>query len=141
MRIKSPLFSPAILLILFSVGSFTARNVSAQVEKEKARQELERRQQLQRNTLALLDEVVNGAWGLKLTDNRSFVLASAADLWWPHDEKRARALFWEALNNLNLPTAALNDAAAKDPPSNDSAKPATNKALTKEQAESLKRYY
>jgi hypothetical protein len=142
MRIKSPLSSLAILLILFSVGSFTARNVSAQVdEKEKARQELERQQQLQRNTLALLDEVVNGAWGLKLTDNRSFVLASAADLWWPHDQKRARALFWEALNNLNLPTAALNDASAKDPPSNDSAKPATNKALTKEQAESLKRYY
>ena len=142
MRIKTQLSSLSILMILFFVGSFTARNVSAQVdEKEKAKQELERRQQLQRNTLALLDEAVIGAWGLKLPENRSFVLATAADLWWPNDVKRARVLFWEALNTLNLPTAALDDAAGKDARANDSVKPGTDKALTKEQEQNLRRYF
>lgn len=129
------------------MGLAAAPKVSAQVdEKEKAQKELEKRQQLKRNTLALLDEVVAGAWGLKLPENRSFVLATAADLWWTHDEKRARALFWEALNTLNLPTAALDDSAVKDasvkdPPAKDPAKPATNRALTKEETQSLQRYY
>jgi hypothetical protein len=142
MRIKSQFSSFSTLLLLFSLGLFAASSVSAQVdEKEKAQKELERRQQLERNTLALLDEVVAGAWGLKLAENRSFILTTAADLWWPHDEKRGRALFWEALNNLNLPTAALDESSAKEPPRSDSAKPATTKTPTKEQVQSLSRYY
>lgn len=142
MRTKSRFSSLIMLLLLLFIGLSAAPNVSAQVdEKEKARKELERRQQLERNTLALLDEIVAGAWSLKLPENRSFVLATAADLWWTHDEKRARALFWEALNTLNLPTAALDDAAAKDAPQSDSSKPATTKGPIKEQTQSLSRYY
>ena len=57
--------------------------------------------------------------------------------------RSGRALcFWEALNNLNLlRRRRWMTAAAKDAAANDSAKPAADKALTKEQAESLKRYY
>jgi len=50
----------------------------------------------------LVDEVATGALSLKLPENRAFMLASAADLIWPNDEKRARALFWDALGAINL---------------------------------------
>jgi hypothetical protein len=63
--------------------------------------ELELKKEVERKTFALLDEVIGGAAGLRLPENRALVLSSAADLLWPRDEKRARALFKEALNNLN----------------------------------------
>lgn len=166
MRIKSQLSGLSILLLLLCLGMFAAPNVSAQVdEKEKAQKEVEKRQQLERNTLALLDEIVAGLWGLKLAENRSFVLATAADLCWPHDEKRARALFWEALNNLNLPSPVMVETAAKEttgkasskdsvakdsagkeqaanePPGKSSSKVSTAKSPTKEQTQQLTRYY
>lgn len=166
MRIKSQFSSFSILLLLCSLGLFAAPGVSAQVdEKQKAQKELEKRQQVERSTLALLDEIVAGAWGLKLPENRSFVLATAADLWWPHDEKRGRALFWEALNNLNLPNpvmvetaakettgkdsnkepvakdTASKDQAANEPPGKSSSKVSTAKSPTKEQTQQLTRYY
>ncbi|HEV8588444.1 MAG TPA: hypothetical protein VGQ72_06185, partial [Pyrinomonadaceae bacterium] len=65
--------------------------------------------------LGLLDEIISGAWGLKLPENRSFIQASAANLLWTRDEKRARNLFWEALNGLGLQTETVDDATTKDP--------------------------
>lgn len=50
--------------------------------------------------LALLNEVIEDARGLRLTDNRALVQARAADLLWTYDENRARALFKEATENL-----------------------------------------
>src|SRR6266480_8088122 len=98
--------------------------IAAQVdEKEPAKKELAKRQELEKKTLGLLDEVIGAAWSLKLSENRSYVLTKAADLMWPHDEKRARNLYWEALNSLNLPgNQALDGIAPKNPPANDAAK-------------------
>ena len=61
----------------------------------------EQRQELEKNTLALLNDVSSGAYGLKLPENRLFIISNAADLLWTFDEKRARTLYWEALNTLN----------------------------------------
>ncbi len=69
--------------------------------------ETEQRQELEKKTLALLNEIASAAWSLKLPENRLFVMASAGDLLWPFDEKRARALYWDALNSLNLITPAV----------------------------------
>jgi hypothetical protein len=95
------------LLLLVSVSGF------AQVsEKEKKEKEAERKQQIERKTYVLVDEIAGGAPGLKLPENRSFVLAAGADLLWEHDEPRARNLFWDALNTLNLmniPAAGKSD--------------------------------
>src|SRR5712691_10865943 len=114
MRIKSPLSGFPILLLSFFIALLTP-HVAAQVdEKEKAQKESEKRQELERKTLGLLDAIVAGAWSLKLPENRSFVLATAADSIWPHDEKRARNLFWEALNSLGLPTNPAPDDAEKE---------------------------
>lgn len=61
----------------------------------------EQRQELEKNTLALLNDVSSAAYGLKLPENRLFIISNAADLLWTFDEKRARTLYWEALNTLN----------------------------------------
>jgi len=69
--------------------------------QEKAEKEIEQRQALEKKTFALVNEIASAAWGLKLPENRVFVLTSAADLLWPTDEKRAKALYWDALNSIN----------------------------------------
>ena len=139
MRIKSTLSSFSILLLSLFIALPTQLSVVAQVdEKEKAQKELEKRQELERKTLALLDETVAAAWGFKLPENRSLVLTNAADLLWTRDEKRARNMFWEALNSLNLPTGpALEDATAKDSTS----KGATAKVATSDKAQVQSRYF
>ncbi|MEK6282109.1 MAG: hypothetical protein AABN95_17270 [Acidobacteriota bacterium] len=78
-------------------------------EIEKAKKEAERKQELQRKSYALVDEIATGALSLKLPENRGFVLAEAADLLWKRDEKRARNLFWDALNTLALMTDPTNE--------------------------------
>jgi hypothetical protein len=110
----------------------SSSSVVAQVsEKEKKEKEAEQKQQLERKAYALVEEIANGALSLKLPENRSYVLAAAADLLWDHDEPRARNLYWDALNTLNLMvTPASNDASDK------SAKPS---AKERERATSL--YY
>jgi len=85
------------LLLPLSFSAF------AQVsDKEKQEKESERKQQVARKTYVLVDELAGAAPGLKLPENRSFILAAAAELLWEHDEPRARNLFWDALNTLNL---------------------------------------
>ena len=102
MRLKYS-FPNFVLLLLVLV--LTQTSIAAQAdEKEKAQKEDEQRQELERKTFALVGEIVSGVWGLKLAENRSFIQASAADLLWKHDEKRARILFWDALNSLGLRT-------------------------------------
>ena len=66
--------------------------------------EADRQKELEKKTLALLNDVAAGAWSLKLPENRLFIMSNAADLLWTVDEKRARTLYWDALNALNLVT-------------------------------------
>ncbi|HEV2884012.1 MAG TPA: hypothetical protein VGW36_04095, partial [Pyrinomonadaceae bacterium] len=91
-----------ILLLLMGLLVFSGVVCAQEGQAEKAKKELERQKQLKRKTLILVDEIANGAVGLKLPENRLFILTSAADLLWQHDEKRARNLFWDALGGLNL---------------------------------------
>ncbi|HVF57394.1 MAG TPA: hypothetical protein VM934_14665 [Pyrinomonadaceae bacterium] len=69
-------------------------------EKEEARKELEKK------ALVMLDEIVGDARSLRVPENRIRILTGAADLLWPRDEKRARAIFREAV-------ASINEAAGK----------------------------
>src|SRR5260221_10182037 len=121
MRIKTTRHGSSLLLLIsFSLVLLSPSFGAAQRdEKEKTQKEAERRQDLERKTVAMLDEVATQALSLKLPENRSFVLAAAADLLWTRDEKRARNLFWDALNNLT----STNNATADD--SKDPAKDAT----------------
>jgi hypothetical protein len=150
MRIKftRPGFS-LLLLISFSLALLSPLSVAAQAdEKEKAQKEDEKRQELERKTLAMLDEVATQALSLKLPENRSLVLADAADLLWTHDEKRARSLFWDALNNLTSPIgpaeddSTVRDSTTKDPKTKEStAKDSPIKRSTNDKAQSLNQYF
>src|SRR4051795_3786951 len=63
-------------------------------EKERAQKELESK------ALVILNDVITGASSLKLAENRITIQVQAADLLWPRDEKRARALFRDAASGL-----------------------------------------
>ena len=74
------------------------KSAATDAQKDK---ETEHRQELEKKTLALLNEIASAAWSLKLPENRVFVMASAAELLWAFDEKRARTLYWDAINSVN----------------------------------------
>ncbi|MGH9874135.1 MAG: hypothetical protein ACRD9S_16925 [Pyrinomonadaceae bacterium] len=109
--------------------------VSAQVsEKEKKEKEAERKQQIERKTYVLVNEIAGAAPGLKLPENRSFIFAAAADLLWEHDELRARNLFWDAINTLNLMATSV--------PANSNSQVAKGaKPSAKEKEQSIKQYF
>ncbi len=69
---------------------------SPQSEKEKA----EARAELEKKALVMLEQTIGDAMSLRVPENRVRVLAGAADLLWPRDEKRARSLFRDALLSL-----------------------------------------
>jgi hypothetical protein len=95
------LYSSALLLFSLSpVRAQTPEEASPLDQQEKQQKVLEQKKELERKTFALLDEVIASAATLKLPENRALVLSSAADLIWTRDEKRARALFQDALSNL-----------------------------------------
>ena len=141
MRIKFPHLSFSLLLLFSFALLAPSSGLAQEDEKEKAQKQTERRQELERKTLAMLDEVATQALSLKLSENRSLVLAAAADLLWKHDEKRARNLFWDALNNLisanNSTAEELKDPAAK----NATAKDLTAKRSAKDKERELSEYY
>lgn len=150
MRIKFHRLGPSVLLLIsFSLALLSPWSVAAQGdEKEKAQKEDEKRQELERKTLAMLDEIAAQALSLKLPENRSLVLANAADLLWTHDEKRARSLFWDALSNLTPPIGlaedgpTVSDATTKDSkPKESTAKDSTTKRSTNDKAQSLNQYF
>jgi hypothetical protein len=141
MRIKVPRFSFSLLLLFSLVLLAPASGLAQEDEKERAQKQTERRQELERKTLAMLDEVATQALSLKLSENRSLVLAAAADLLWKHDEKRARNLFWDALNNLVSPNNSTADE-LKDPATkNATAKDLTAKRSAKDKERDLSEYY
>jgi len=124
MKIKSTLLSLLLLAGSLSIIVLAPPFVMAQVDanpnwaapprtQEDKEKELERRRELDGKTLGLLDEIVGGAWSLKLPENRSFVLAATADLLWERDEKRARSIFWQALDNLNMTNPPATQTAAR----------------------------
>lgn len=94
------IFRFIFLVILFSIGCLSAAAqilpTESQSGKEKAAQELEK------NALDLLEQVAGSAVLLKLPENRAMVYATAGDLFWARNEKRARTLFRDAANEIVL---------------------------------------
>ncbi len=95
-RSKSVLLC-VIIAITLAIPLASRAQTATNAEKEK---EAAERQELEKKTLALLNEIASGAWGLKLPENRIYIMSSAADLLWAVDDKRARDLYWEALNSI-----------------------------------------
>ena len=103
---SSCLMALAIVLVISNLVRGQAvppRPEPADAQKNK---ETEQRQELEKKTLGLLNDVASAAWSLKLPENRIYILSNTADLLWTVDEKRARNLYWEALNSINLITSS-----------------------------------
>jgi len=83
-------------VLLCVIILLVASTVRAQTDATKAKEAAE----LEKKTLALLNEIASASWALKLPENRVYIMASTADLLWPFDDKRARNLYWEALNSI-----------------------------------------
>lgn len=98
-----------VLLLSAQLSAQTTGEQSTLDEQEQQQKALELKKELERKTLALLDEIVSSAATLRLPENRALVLSSAADLLWTRDEKRARALFKEAVSNLNASAIKFDD--------------------------------
>jgi hypothetical protein len=110
-RSKSVLVCVTIAIMLVT-SNIRAQTTTDDQKKKEAAERLE----LEKKTLALLNEIASGAWGLKLPENRIFILANAADLLWSSDEKSARNLYWDALNSLtsiSMPTPKAGDTVSK----------------------------
>jgi hypothetical protein len=82
----SRLFLAFVLIISVSTPIFAQNSEEA---KEKQRREI-----------ALLDRILSDAENLRLPENRAFVLARVGGAFWKTDEKLARKLFQEAINDL-----------------------------------------
>jgi hypothetical protein len=86
----------AALLICLPALAQTPTQPQAQKEEKSQKEDKE----LEKKALALLDEVVGEAMSLKLVENRIYALTTAADLFWKHNEDRARALMAEAVSQF-----------------------------------------
>jgi hypothetical protein len=106
---KPLLFSALLSLTSSAALAQTPDDESPLNAQEKQEKAIEMKKELERKTNALLDEVITSAQTLKLPENRALVLSSAADLIWARDEKRARSLFKEALNDLSALAVPHND--------------------------------
>lgn len=99
------LLSSSLLLFIAAdtIAQATTNATASQEQKTSEHQELEKK------ALALLNEIAGGADTLRLAENRALVRASVADILWTHDEKRARALFKDAISDLIETASATTD--------------------------------
>lgn len=103
-------FSKYLLLIALFLPTFSvfAQTTPGDADKEKAKLEIEKK------AVTLLEQIVSDVALLKLSDNRALVLASAGDLLWKRDEKRARALFRQAADEIIAANNAPKDNVTPD---------------------------
>jgi hypothetical protein len=103
--LKHLFYSLALALLLFH--SSTAQTPDAPLAKTS--EEAEARKELERKALSLLEEVVSEAQLLKRAENRIHIQALAASLFWKRDEKRARALYREAMKGLGEVMSSIDN--------------------------------
>jgi hypothetical protein len=63
--------------------------------------------ELERKALTLLDEVMGETPSLKLVENRIRLQAAAAEILWPRNQERARAIFNAAASDLSAVTSSI----------------------------------
>lgn len=109
MQAKHLIASTALSLLVCSSNAFAQMPVPtptpAPTEQQKQAQK-----EVEKKALALLEDTIADALSLRVLENRALVTATAADLLWTRDEKRARSLFTDALNTLAAARAASSGA-------------------------------
>jgi hypothetical protein len=90
-----------LIMLALAVLSLVKPRATAAQEYAEGRQQPDEQQTIEKRALALLNEVIGEARTLRLAENRVRLQVSAADIVWPYDEPRARALLQEAINNFS----------------------------------------
>jgi hypothetical protein len=97
MMTLSHLIAALLLLLTFipiTPAQLPAPDSAPQREAEAAKKERDKK------ALAMLDEVIKESESVRLPENRARLEARAGDLLWSRDEKRARVLLKEAIDNF-----------------------------------------
>ena len=95
-------FALTLTLLLFcSAWPVFAQDQPAQqpATEEQEKQKAER----EKNAYRLLDQVIDEAQSLRLTENRVRIQITAADLLWDQNQGRARSLFTLAADGVRVP--------------------------------------
>ena len=116
------LFALALTLVLFSFSEWPslAQNQPSQqpATEEQEKQKAER----EKNAYRLLDQVIDEAQSLRLTENRVRVQINAADMLWDQNQGRARSLFSMAADGVaelgRSPVTATNRGSGRVPDGN-----------------------
>ncbi|HZS47488.1 MAG TPA: hypothetical protein VFC63_20625 [Blastocatellia bacterium] len=82
------------VLAVFAHGQSIPGQDQSNADAQAAQKELEKK------ALDFLEEVLSETQTLRLPENKAQVLASAAEILWTRDEKRARSLFSESVTNI-----------------------------------------
>jgi hypothetical protein len=84
-----------VLTLVLGLFCFSAWPVSAQDQPvpQPSAEELEQKAEREKNAYRLLDQVIDEAQSLRLTENRVRVQINAADMLWDQNQARARSLF------------------------------------------------
>lgn len=88
---------PLVILLVFN--SVFAQSVT-EAEKEKARREQEKQQEVEKKAVTMLGEIAAEADTLKLPVNRISIFSSVGVLFWKYDEKQARSLVGTAAQEI-----------------------------------------
>jgi hypothetical protein len=104
------IFFCTTLLLLFAHA--TRAQTPTPEDKSAGDAAREAQARLEGRALKLLEEIGDEAQGLRLAQNRVRTQVAVADLLWPHDEKRAREIFNEAMTSLASVTSSIS---ADDP--------------------------
>jgi hypothetical protein len=97
------LFGAILIALSFCVFA-AAQSPTTETEKDEAAAQLEE------NALEMLEQAVTEAGALRLPENRALVLVVAGDSFWQHDQKRARQLFREAVDQVIYAVGAAQGA-------------------------------
>ena len=103
MTLKS-IINSSILLLLISIAGVAQSPPASQQKKDT--EEVEKKEAVEKKALLMVDEIIKEIASLKLPDNRIRLLALTADVLWEKDEKRARVLFKQAINEFAVITEA-----------------------------------
>lgn len=109
MQAKHPIASTALSLLICSSNAFAQTPAPASTPAP-TEQQKQAQKEVEKKALALLEDTIADAQSLRVPENRALVMATAADLLWTRDEKRARSLFTDALNTLAAARAASSGA-------------------------------
>ncbi|MGI8656462.1 MAG: hypothetical protein ACR2LC_14745 [Pyrinomonadaceae bacterium] len=109
MQAKHLIASTALSLLVCSSNAFAQMPVPTSTPAP-TEQQKQAQKEVEKKALALLEDTIADAQSLRVPENRALVTATAADLLWTRDEKRARSLFTDALNALAAARTASSGA-------------------------------